>query len=359
MTRFGSLLLPLLLASSSLHAQAPFPRIDVIATKADQIVVTSMNGKGDWVGFEWREETKHPGVISQVPFFSSKGQQTDLPLLKGYTATFPAAVSDDGLVVGRVSRPPTRNAKAKAGVVPLNQAFVWTHNSGIQGLGMLKDDVASVACDVSSDGRRISGFSLGENRLRACIWEREGQGWRAGPLPQEAQLGSNTVHLSDDGNSAAAVDGTVPVLWKRDEQGKWWREVIGSSGSMIPRGLNNASVVVGIRHSNQGTTDAVVWMRGKGLETIKLPAGYTRAEASAVNNFGIIVGLIDGPAGSDVGPNGFVSFDGQTKIIKEDSAYLSSATCINDQGQVAGIVESLEVPTPGPGQEKTSSPTPR
>jgi len=359
MTRFASLLLPLLLSSSNLHAQAPFPRFDVIATKTDQIAVTSLNGKGDMVGFEWREETEHPGVIRQVPFFSSKGQQTDLPLLKGYTATFPAAVSDDGLVVGRVSRPSTPNANAKAGAVPLNQAFTWTRDSGIQGLGMLKDDVASVACDVSSDGRRISGFSLGENRIRACVWDREGDGWRTSPLPQEARLGSNTVHLSDDGNSAAAVDGTVPVLWKRDEQGKWWREVIGPSGSMIPRGVNNASVVVGIRHSNQGTTDAVVWMRGKGLETIKLPAEYTRAEASAVNNLGIIVGLVDGPAGTDVGPNGFVSFHGETRIIKQDSAYLTSATCINDQGQIAGVVESLEVPTPRPEQEKKASSTPR
>src|SRR5205807_2237591 len=111
------------------------------------------------------------------------------------TATHPAALSDNGLVVGRASKP------APAGVrVPLrNQAFIWDAETGIHGLGVLKDDSASFACGITRDGRRVSGFSVGENRVRACLWERDGDGWKGTALPHAFQLGSNVVAISDHG----------------------------------------------------------------------------------------------------------------------------------------------------------------
>ena len=106
-------------------------------------------------------------MLDQVPFFARGKQITYLPLLKGYTATFPAAVSDDGTVVGRASKPAPKGVR-----VPLrNQAFVWDAKGGIRGLGVLQDDWASLACGISRDGRRISGFSVGDNRNRACVWD--------------------------------------------------------------------------------------------------------------------------------------------------------------------------------------------
>jgi hypothetical protein len=150
------------------RADEPAAKWDIVTPKDDGVIATGINARGEIIGFEWAEEKDTPGVLSQRPFFARGKEITYLPVLKGYTATFPAAVSDDGLVVGRASKP------APPGVLVhlRNQAFQWDAKSGIRGLGALKDDNASFACGVSRDGKRISGFSVGKDRMRACVWDR-------------------------------------------------------------------------------------------------------------------------------------------------------------------------------------------
>jgi uncharacterized membrane protein len=325
------------------------PRLQVIAPRDDGISATAINGRGEIVGFEWVEEKDHPGVLSQRPFYARGKDMVTLPLLSGYTATFPAALSDDGLVVGRASKAAPPNTR-----VPLrNQAFLWDAGSGIRGLGVLADDAASLACGISRDGRRISGFSVGPNRMRACLWEREGETWRCTALPQEFQLGSNVVVISDDGRRVAAVDGVVPCLWTRNDAGEWTREVIGEAGSLIPRGVNNAGTVVGLRSTNDGLTHAVLWSRDGGYIQLAEPEKYVRSEASAVNNAGVVVGMVDGPHGSPIGPNAFVYEKGRLRLIDEGGPSFAAATAINDRGQVAGVLEKDEETEKEEGKSKS------
>lgn len=353
-----ALALPALFAAPNLSVNAADPSpnssssYQVVATKADGIIATGINARGEVIGFEWREEKDRPGVIYQAPFLAKEGRFTDLPLLKGYTATFPAAVSDDGLVVGRASKP------APPGVlVPLrNQAFLWDAESGIRGLGALEGDNASFACDVTSDGRRISGFSVGMDRMRACVWDRHGDLWKGTALPHAGRLGSNTVAMSDDGNSVAAVDDVVPCLWTRSPAGQWTREVIGEPASLIPRGVNNAGLVVGTRATPDGQSHAVIWTRDKGMHVIEKPEGYTRSEANAVNNEGVVVGMVDGPHGSKISPRGFAYRNGRLHLITEGGPDFAAATCINDRGQIAGVVEKEEDDQPRPPASKPQSP---
>jgi uncharacterized membrane protein len=352
MRRLWLLTIAVLGAASDVRATEPDKTYQVVATKEDGIIATGINARGEIVGFEWVEDKERPGVLDQAPFYAQGKQFTYLPLLDGYTATFPAAVSDDGLVVGRVSKPAPSQVR-----VPLrNQAFAWDARRGIRGLGTLEDDLASFACDVSSDGRRISGFSLGANRVRACVWDREGDGWKGTALPHETRLGSNVVAMSDDGKSVAAVDGVAPCLWTRSASGEWTREVIGDPGSLIPRGVNNAGTVVGVRNTGDGLTHAVVWKREKGVEPIRKPDGYVRSEASAVNNDGVVVGFVDGPAGSKIGPKAFAYKNNQLHLIDEGGPSFTAATCINDRGQLAGVVEKEADDAPEVPPEKKETP---
>ena len=94
-----------LFMTSDAGADEPIKRYQVVSPKGVGIEVTAMNGRGDVVGFEWADDPAHPGVVEQRPFLARGREMTYLPLLEGYTATFPAAVSDDGLVVGRASKP--------------------------------------------------------------------------------------------------------------------------------------------------------------------------------------------------------------------------------------------------------------
>ncbi len=336
--RFYAFLLAATLGWASFaRADEPPVKYPLVTPKADGIIATGINGQGDVIGFEWVEEKERPGVVDQKPFLARGKAITYLPLLKGYTATFPAAISDNGLVVGRAGKP------APPGVrIPLrNQAFVWDAKDGIRGLGVLKDDWASCADGISRDGRRISGYSVGDNRIRACVWDRDGDHWIATALPHADRLGSNVVAISGDGRHVAAVDGLAPCLWSRNVEGSWSSERIGDADSLIPRAVNDSGTVVGLRHAPDGNNHAVVWTRATGMKRVEEPKGYTRSEALAVNNEGTVVGMVDGPHGSSIGPNAFVLEKGGLRILKEGGPF-ASATAINDRGQVAGVLEAPE-----------------
>jgi uncharacterized membrane protein len=316
----------------------PEKKYQVVTPKDIGITVTGINERGEIVGFESIEDKAHAGVVNEVPFYAKGKEITYLPLLKDYTSTSPAGISDEGLVVGYVSRPidPARH-------VPMsNQAFVWDARAGIRGLGVLESDASSFASGISRDGRRISGYSVGKNGKRACFWDRDGKGWKGQALPQTSELRSNTVPISGDGRFIAAVDADSPCLWSRDASGRWTREVIGGPGSLVPRAVNNAGMVVGVRFTPDGLTHAVVWSRSGRLRPLAKPLGYVRSEALAINNDGVVVGMVDGPAGGKVGPNGFVHDGERLRILDEGGPNFASATAINDRGQVAGVLEERE-----------------
>ncbi|WZO98276.1 HAF repeat-containing protein [Isosphaeraceae bacterium EP7] len=347
----------LLLAAAPVAAppQAGDNVFRVASPKDDGIIATGINARGDVVGFEWAEDPKTPGIVAQVPFFASAGRQVTLPLLPGYTSTFPAAVSESGLVVGRVSKPASFNT-----VIHLrNQAFAWDEAKGMRGLGALPGDSASIACGISRDGRRVSGFSIGDRRVRACLWEPKGDEWAVIPLLHNEQLGAQVVAISDDGNRVTSVDGAIPCLWTRDAKGAWTYQAIGGVGEFLPRAVNNAGTVVGFHDNGDGTADAVISPRNGRNKTLPKPPGYPRAEAYALNNSGAIVGMIDGPRGSDVGPNAFVYIGGRLRILVECGPDFVTATAINDQNQVAGVLDKEEVPEPPAEPDKPAAPAPK
>jgi uncharacterized membrane protein len=342
-----------LLSFAAAQADEPVGKLQVVTPRDDEIIATGINGRGDIVGFQWVESKEYPGVLDQAPIFAKGKEIFRLPLLKGYTATFPAAVSDEGVVVGRAGKP------APPGVfVPLrNQAFLWDAGRGMRPLGVVEGDAASFASDITPDGKRISGYSVGNNTARACLWEPDGDGWKARALPHERQLGSNTVPISDSGKWIAAADGEKPCLWTEAEPGRWRKEFIGEPGSMVPRGVNDGGMVVGVRFTHEGTTEAVAWTRDKGMVVIPRPEGYAKAEANAVNNAGIVVGLIDGPNGSKIGPNAFVYVAGKTRILDEGGPNFTAATALNDRGQVTGVFEKAEEEEqPGQPREPIKAP---
>jgi uncharacterized membrane protein len=333
----------LLTAIIALHtevdADEPGKKYQLVTPKDIGIVATGINGRGELVGFEWVERKDHPGVVSEQSIYAKAKTVIALPFLNGYTATHPAAVSDTGLVVGRVSKPARRGQR-----VPFrNQAFIWDESSGIRGLGALDGDSASFACGVTRDATCISGISVGEGRIRACIWQRDGLTWKGTALPLRGQLGSQEVVISDYGRYIASVDETVPCLWTKGAAGSWTREVIGDGGSLVPRAVNNSGVVVGRSHSANGLTHAVFWIRGEGTRRLEEPKGFARSEANAINNKGVVVGMVDGPGGSAVGPNAFVYEKGKLRLIDECGPVFVGATAINDNDQVAGVLEEREV----------------
>ncbi|AMV40393.1 hypothetical protein [Planctomyces sp. SH-PL62] len=338
---------PLATASRGEEPPAPKPH-PLVAPMKEGLNITGINDRGDVVGFHWEPENGNPDILYEAPFLAQGDKITRLPLLKTYTATFPAAVSDDGVVVGRSSKPAPPNT-----FVPLrNQAFVWTADQGIKGLGAAEGDAASFATGISRDGRRISGLSVGDYRLRGVVWERDGDAWKAVVIPEADQLSSNVLAVSPDGKRLAAVQKGETSLWTEAEPGVWKREPLSQDrNAMIPRGVNDSGVVVGHRNDPDGTLRAVIWTREQGLQTLGIPEGFQHAQASAVNNAGAVVGQIDGPHGGLPGPRAFIYEDGKLRILDEHGPDFIWATAINDRGQVSGVLEEPEEAHPAEDAE--------
>ncbi len=336
--RAGLALLAAFLVCWQARAEDPAKTYRVVTPRDDGIIATGISGRGDVVGFQWVE--KIPSVFEQAPFYARGKTITYLPTLPGYTATFPVAVSDSGVVVGRCSKP----TDLRTFVPLLNQAFLWDAKGGIRGLGVLENDTASLATDIAADGRRISGISVGPGRVRACIWDRTGENWKASPLPQQSNLTTQAVVLSDNGMYAASVVDTRPCLWTELRSGRWKNEMIGEPRSMVPRSVNNSGLVVGVRETPDAMVHAVIWTRAKGQQVLENPEGYRRSDATAVNNQGVVVGWVDGHRGSKIGPVPFVYEWGRLRIFAEGGPAFSMATAINDHGQMTGVIDTEELP---------------
>jgi uncharacterized membrane protein len=336
------LLLCLIAFLSPCSPQDPAAKLQIVSPKNDGIVATAINSRGDMIGFEWQEDKVHRDVIGQEPFYLRDKAQIFLPLLKGYTATNPMALSDTGLVVGRASKPHPPHERVHLA----DQAFVWQEKTGIEGIGALEGDSGSAATGVTSDGNRLSGYSSGGDHIRACIWERDGAKWKGTALPQKGNLRSFVVPMSNDGKLVAGLDAYEPCLWTRGADGTWTREKIGEAGSFAPRAVNNAGTVVGLQFTGDGLTHAVIWTRATGIKKLEKPKGYVKSEALAINNEGDVVGMIDGPNGSEIGPKGFVYEKGILRPIDEAGPNFTSATAINDKKQVAGVMEKPEEKAP-------------
>ncbi len=254
MRRAWLIALATLTLSLQSQGEEPKKKYQVVSPREVGVIATGINRRGDIVGFEWVASKKYAGVIDQVPFFASGKSITHLAPPEGYTAFFPAALSDDGLVVGHAGK------AAPHGQVPLrNQAFVWDAKTGMHGLGVLANDVVSYACDIAADSRRICGYSVGTNRVRACVWDRELAGWKSAALPHATKLGTNVVVISDNGKLVASIDGDRPCLWSQLDSGGWAQEFIGGPASLIPRSVNNSGMVAGVSHTTEGWSLAVIW----------------------------------------------------------------------------------------------------
>lgn len=340
MRRLRDTIIVLAALTFAVHIRAEGPSLkkyQVVTPKDDRINAVDVNARGEVLGSEWVEDPKNPDMIVEVPFLARGKAMTTLPLLKGYTATFPAAVSEGGAVVGRAAKPGSVTRR----ILFRNQAFLWDATSGMRGLGALKGDVASIACGISRDGAVISGYSVGDNRMRVCVWERTGESWTAASLPQTDRLGSNVVAISDDGRRVSAVDGAVPCLWSRDGAGTWTREPIGDPGALVPRAVNNSGTVVGFMFGGDSRKHAVIRTRDGGCRRIEEPPGFVQSEANDVNSDGAAVGIIERRVGDgmELEPHAFIYIGEHLQLIDGGGPNFIAANAINDLWQITGIFE--------------------
>jgi len=308
--------------------------------------INAINASLEMIGIR---ELTEAGISTTKSFFRRGNEETEIPIPKDFTNLEAYALSDNGLVVGYVSR--------TFGVVGGSvKAFVWDSRANVQSsLPPLESDIVCHAQDISADGKRISGYSIGNEppRMRPCVWEwSEGtKKWMAQELPSILQnnpfLQTGHVIISPDGNRIAAsiteeqisefIYNSSLFMWERKGEGNWERSKISDEQPKL-RDMNNQGTMVGTVKKDGITRACIVDTIGN-IQLIELLKGDESSEAYGINNSGVVVGFSDDPPGDTGAPQAFIYRNG---VVAPLELFPNTATCaalaINQDGVIAGYL---------------------
>jgi uncharacterized membrane protein len=228
-------------------------------------------------------------VADEPPYFMGLGQ---LPEGSWSSAQ---AISEDGRVVAGYGFNFER----------VREAFRWTAEDGMQGLGFLNPNTGlrfSIAMDISADGTTIVGssrYGCWFDQIEGFRWTADegmvGLGWI--PDPPGLPATSQAAGVSGDGSIVVGLSGSVfrpsvAFRWTEDEDmtvlddfpsGDWGSRAtsIADDGVIIA-----GSSVIGNQPGYFLRRNACYWRESGKPKNLGIPGGYDEAEAQAVSKDG-------------------------------------------------------------------------
>jgi len=218
------------------------------------------------------------GTVREAFYWTKNGGMTGLGDLNGgeFYSVANAASSDGSVIVGE--------ARSSTGEV----AFRWTSATGMSGFGS-----RSSANDVSADGSVVVGWKEGLSNFEAFRWT-EGTG----------MVGLGTVNGAVQSLAEAVSADGQTVVGRTDTEGFRWTAATGMSGlgdlgGSLPYPVSeaygisaNGSVIVGGARNAIDSDEAFRWNEIGGMEGLGiLPGQDFNAAADASADGSIIVGL--------------------------------------------------------------------
>jgi probable HAF family extracellular repeat protein len=180
------------------------------------------------------------------------------------------------------------------------RATLWDA-AGIHDLGALPGYSSSVAMDINNHGEVVGySYTPGGGSWHATLWDANGP-QALGELATYSS--SRAWSINDDGavvGSAFSWSGNEtyrPCLWMPGEEAVDLGSLPGFSSSVINDISNNYQAVGTSWGIGRDSFHATVWESGSvsGLGTL---AGYSSADATAVNDAGRVIGYAYSPGGT-------------------------------------------------------------
>jgi probable HAF family extracellular repeat protein len=306
----------------------------------------AINAKCEILGT--REVMEGPGITLK-PYFRSTDTDVQLNPPTGFTNLEPQALSDNGLVIGYVSRP-AGNVNGSL------RGFVWDSKTGEMSLlEPLPNDIGSHAQDISADGKRITGYCTGHTpaRMRPCLWQWQEDSKTYIPqalssiIQNNPYLQSGQVIISPNGKRIAACiteeqlsdfmfDSSL-YAWECTESGEWQRKKLSDEQPKL-KDMNDQGTMVGVTTGETAGRACIIDPDGK-IELIELLPDDETNVAYGINNAGTVVGMSDDPRGGEGGPQAFIWRNGVVEPLRLfKSTVDSSALAINQDGAIAGFM---------------------
>jgi len=335
-----------LLGQTTAVAELQVTPVDHYAEVLDQ------NRRGDLL--VQREVADTPFSTSLATFIHPAGQKdaVGLPCPPNFTSVSFFHISDTAKVIGFATRP-LGNPKGN------QRAFLWDWTEQqFTELPVPKTFRGNCAFDISADGKTVCGFVLGANpaRITPCVWHHTKNGWNHRLLPCPSVynpfLTTGRLAISADGRviAGSVVRSEEPsrisqlVLWRRDSLGQWKDEVIGRYAVRLGD-VNNHGVVVGSVTGRGGKRIGLAVDPKSETYLVEPLTGDASLEFLGINNRGEVVGNSDDPPGPE---GGTVAIHWNLRerqlraIAFERTTVFSTATTINDAGDVGGWVSWIE-----------------
>ena len=312
----------------------------------------AINSAGSIVGTREIPD-KSAGLLLPVPFYLGKYGAKDIPTPESFTNLEPIGICDTELVIAYATRPAGNQNGSLLGVIwdPKDGSFVY--------LPKAPGDTVHQPQSVSADGKRITGYTTGPDRLRPAVWDwkTDSQSWSITVLPTEhannPYLMSGGLMISPNGKWVAGCctkaflpDGSVDsalYLWTELTPGNWRRKLL-SDEQLYLRGMNDQGEMAGsIRGQTGARQPCYVSPQGE-FRVLELFPGDSSGEAKGISNDSIVVGFSDDPPGKiDAGPEPcYWSKDGKIHKLAPETTWYGMTQAINQSGQMAGMVEDSQ-----------------
>lgn len=245
---------------------------------ADGKTIVGAAGQGNSQPFLWTE---------------GSGWGSGLGTLPGHVHAFPTGLSGDGRIVAGFSQP--------AGGTGAREAFRWTPESGMEGLGFLTDDSdRSFAEAISTDGNHIVGSSVSPQGWEAFAWNSDDGMWGLGDLPG-GNFASGARGVSADGQfivgGSSATNGMEAYRWSILDGMLPLGDLAGGTYSSEAIGVSiNGDLVVGRSRSDNGW-EAFLWSPDNGMQSIQELligtgldlSGWQLTEARGISADGLVI----------------------------------------------------------------------
>lgn len=229
----------------------------------------------------------------------------------------------------------------------LEEAFRWTANDGVVGLGGLPGGgFRSVAFAVSEDGEIIVGGARTANGARAFRWTETGGLVDLGVLPGRAS--SVARGISSDGNvivgGSSSIGGSEAFRWTQEDGLEGLGDLPGGNFFSFASAVSADGQVIAGRSVSAAGTEAFRWTRQSGMESIgDLPGGAVTASPNSISSDG---STIVGSSFTDRGREAFrwTQDTGMVGLgfLPEASFFSSTANDVSADGRIVVGSSSVE-----------------